>query len=92
MPVDKFGKSGSRTEATQSEITFANLSNTFLKGDGTNTVVGTIDMDGHSIKKYHRSSIRGTIIKSSGPICRSSMQLDKFFFKDGFIGQLQQKG
>ena len=50
MPVDKCGRSGRRNAATPSEIAVANVSNTFLKGDGTDTVASIIDVNGESSK------------------------------------------
>ena len=56
MIVDKFRRSGSRSVATQTKITVANLSNTFLKRDGTHTVADTTDMNGNRIKNVAYSA------------------------------------
>ena len=50
MPVDKFGRNGDRTTTVYTGINIANLTNSFLRGDGGYTDIGTIDMHSHIIK------------------------------------------
>ena len=50
MPVDKFGRNGDRTTTIYTGINIANLTNSFLRRDGVNTAIGTIDMNSHIIK------------------------------------------
>ena len=50
MPVDKFGWNGHRTTPAYTGINIANLTNSFLRRDGGNTAVATIDMNSHIIK------------------------------------------
>ena len=50
MPVDKFGRNGDRTTPVYTVINVANLTNSFLRRDGENTLIGTIDMNSHIIK------------------------------------------
>ena len=51
MPVDKFGRNGDRTKPVYTGINITNLTNSFLRRDGGNTAIGTIDMNSHIIKK-----------------------------------------
>ena len=50
MSVDKFGRNGDRTTTVYTEINIANLTNSFLRRDGSNTVIGAIDMNSNIIK------------------------------------------
>ena len=50
MPVDKFGRNGDRATPVYTRINIANLTNSFLRRDGGNTTIGTIDMNSHIIK------------------------------------------
>ena len=50
MLVDKFGRNGDRTTPIYTGINIANLTNTFLRRDGGNTAIGTIDMNRNIIK------------------------------------------
>ena len=50
MPVDKFGRNGDRTTTVYTGINIANLTNTFLRRDGGNTTIGTIDINNNIIK------------------------------------------
>ena len=51
MPVDKYGRNGDRTTTTvYTGINIANLINSFLRRDGTNTAIVAIDMNSHIIK------------------------------------------
>ena len=49
MPVDKFGRNGDRTTPVYTAINIANLTNSFIRRDGGNTAIGTIDMNSHII-------------------------------------------
>ena len=50
MSVDKFGRNGGRTTTVYTGINIANLTNSFLRRDGGNTTIGTIDMNSNIIK------------------------------------------
>ena len=50
MPVDKFGRNGDRTTTVYTGINIANLTNSFIRRDGGNTAIGTIDMNSNIIK------------------------------------------
>ena len=50
MAVDKFGRNGDRTTPVYTGITIAILTNSFLRRDGGNTAIETIDMNSHIIK------------------------------------------
>ena len=50
MSVDKFGRNGDRTTPVYTGMSIANLTNSFLREDGENTAIGTIDMNSHIIK------------------------------------------
>ena len=50
MPLDKFGRNGDRTAPVYTRINIANLTNSFLRRDGGNTAIGSIDMNWHIIK------------------------------------------
>ena len=50
MPVGKIGKNGERTTTVYTGINIANLTNRFLRRDGGNTAIGTIDMNSNIIK------------------------------------------
>ena len=50
MPVDKFGRNGDRAAPVYTGINIANLTNSFLRRDGGNAAIGTIDMNSHIIK------------------------------------------
>ena len=50
MHADKFGRNGDRTTSVYSGINIANLSNSFLRRDGSNTAIGSIGMNNNIIK------------------------------------------
>ena len=50
MHLDKFGRNGDRTTTVYIGINIANLSNSFLRRDGGNTAIGTIDMNSYIFK------------------------------------------
>ena len=50
MRLDKFGRNGDRTVTVNTGINIANLTNSFLRRDGGNTAIGTIEMNSHIIK------------------------------------------
>ena len=50
MPLEKFERNGDRTTTVYTGINIANLTNSFQRRDGGNTVIGTIDMNSHIIK------------------------------------------
>ena len=50
MPVDKFGRNGDRTTTVYTGINITNLTNSFLRRDGGNTVIVAIDINNHIIK------------------------------------------
>ena len=50
MPVEKFGRNGDRTTPVYTGINIANLTNSFLRRDGSNNAIGTIDIYNHIIK------------------------------------------
>ena len=50
MPVHKFGRNGDRATPVYTGINIANLTNSFLRRDGGNTAIGTIDMNSQIIK------------------------------------------
>ena len=52
MPVDKFGRNGDRTTTVYTGINIANLTNSFLRRDGSNTAIGAIDMNSNIIKMW----------------------------------------
>ena len=52
MPVDTFWRNGDRTTTVYTGINIANFTNSFLKGDGGNTAIWTIDMNSNINKKY----------------------------------------
>ena len=47
MPVDKFGRNG---DTVYTGINIANLTRSFVRRDGGNTAIGTIDMNSNIIK------------------------------------------
>ena len=49
MPVDKFGRNGDRATPVYTGINIAKLTNSFLRGDGSNTAIVTIDMNSNII-------------------------------------------
>ena len=49
MPVIKFGRNGDRATTVYTAINIANLTNSFLRRDGGNAAIGTIDMKSHII-------------------------------------------
>ena len=59
MPVDKFGKYGDRTTTVDTGINIANLTNSFLGRDRSNTAIGAIDMNSNIIK-----NCIGSVVKS----------------------------
>ena len=54
MPVDKFGRNGDRTTTVYTGINIANLTNRFLRRDGSNTAIGAIDLNSNIIKNNIR--------------------------------------
>ena len=58
MPVNNFGRSGDRTTPVYTGINIKKLTNSFLKRDGGNTTVGTIDMNSNIIKNCIRFAIK----------------------------------
>ena len=50
MLVDKIGRNGDRATPVYTGINIATLTNSFLRRDGGNTAIGTIDMNSHIIK------------------------------------------
>ena len=58
MTVDKFGRNGDRTTTVCTGINIANLTNSFLRRGGGNTVIGAIDMDNNIIKYRIRSIVK----------------------------------
>ena len=51
MPVYKFGRNGDRATTTvYTGINTTNLTNTFLRRDGSNTAIGAIDLNSNIIK------------------------------------------
>ena len=50
MPVDKFGRNGDRTTTINTGINRDNLTNSFLRTDGGNIVIGAIDMNSNITK------------------------------------------
>ena len=50
MLVDKFGGSGDRTTTFYTGINIANLTNSFLRRDGSNTAIGALDVNSKIIK------------------------------------------
>ena len=50
MSVDKFGRNGDRTTPVYTGINISNLTNSFLRRDGGNTIIGAIDMNSNIIK------------------------------------------
>ena len=51
MHVDKFGRNGDWATPVYTGINIANLTNTFLRGDGGNTAIGAIDMNSNIINE-----------------------------------------
>ena len=49
MPVDQFGRNVGRTSRVYNGINRANSRNSFLRIDGGNTGIETIDMNSHII-------------------------------------------
>ena len=45
MPVDKFGRNGDRPTPVFTGINIGNLTNSFLRRDGGNSVIETIDLN-----------------------------------------------
>ena len=50
MSVDKFGRNGDRATPFYTGINITNLTNTFLRRDGGNTAIGSIDLNSNIIK------------------------------------------
>ena len=50
MPLDTFGINGERTTTIYTGLNIANVTNTFLRRDGGNTALGSIDMNNNIIK------------------------------------------
>ena len=50
MPVEKFGRNDDRATPVYTGINIANLTSSFLRGEGGNTAIGTIDMNSHIIE------------------------------------------
>ena len=54
MPVDKFCRNGGRkTTTVYTGINIVHLTNSFLRRDGGNTAIGTIDMNSHILFKRY---------------------------------------
>ena len=50
MTLDKFGRNGDRKSTTvYTGLNIANLTNSFLRRDGGNTAIGSIDMNSNII-------------------------------------------
>ena len=62
MPVDKFGRNGDRTTTVYTGINTDNLTNSFLRRDGGNTVIGAVDMNSN-IKKMWRIRCQITMLQ-----------------------------
>ena len=52
MPVDKFERCGDRTTTVYTGMNTDNLTNSFLRIDGGNTVIEAIDMNSNIIKMW----------------------------------------
>ena len=52
MPVDKFGRNG---DTVCTWINVANVTSSFLRGDGGNAAIGAIDMNSNIIKTVANS-------------------------------------
>ena len=52
MPVDKFGRNGDKASPVYTGINIENVTNGFLRRDGGNTAIGTIDMNSDIIKMW----------------------------------------
>ena len=50
MPVNKFGRNGNRTTSVYTGINIANVTNSFLRRDGGNTAIETINMNSNIIE------------------------------------------
>ena len=50
LPLDTFGRKGDRTTPVYTRLNIANVTNSFLRRDGGNTAIGTIDMNSNIIK------------------------------------------
>ena len=50
MPVHKYGRNGDRTTTVYTGINIANLTNSFIRRDGGNTAIGTLDLNSIIIK------------------------------------------
>ena len=50
MPVDKFGRNCDKTTTVYTGINTDNLTNSFLRRDGGNTVIEALDMNSNIIK------------------------------------------
>ena len=50
MPVEKCGRNSDRTTSVYTGINIANLTNSFLRRDGSNTAIGAIDMNNNITK------------------------------------------
>ena len=50
MPVHKFGRNGDRTTTVYTGINIANLINSFIRRDGSNTAIGAIYLNSNIIK------------------------------------------
>ena len=49
MPVDKFGRNGDIATTVYTGINIANLTNSFLRRDGSNTAIGAINLNSNII-------------------------------------------
>ena len=50
MPIDKFGRNDDRATPVCTGINITNLTTSFLRRDGGNTAIGTIDMNSNITK------------------------------------------
>ena len=49
MPVDKFGRSGKSNSVITEGVSLSYIGNNFLRRDGTNTAIGSINMTGNTL-------------------------------------------
>ena len=73
MPVDKFGRNGDRTTPVYSGINIANLTNSFLRRGGGNTVIGAIDMNSNILLQMWQ-------IRGQSSCCNQELRRHKRFY------------